>query len=84
MLLADIAVTLAEIEGDREAYAASLAHLEYALSLLQPATPSPDRDRLLTRTLLGLGDGHRRAPTSPPCSTNNTATTKPPTTTTAH
>jgi tetratricopeptide (TPR) repeat protein len=59
--LAGIAVTLAEIEGDRQDHAAGRAHLEYALGLLEPAAPAPGRDRLLIRTLLALGDDHRRA-----------------------
>jgi tetratricopeptide (TPR) repeat protein len=60
-LVAEIALTLAHVERDRDRYAASRAHLEYSLSLLEPATSTVERDGLLVWTLVGLGDWHRRA-----------------------
>jgi tetratricopeptide (TPR) repeat protein len=60
MFVADIATTVAQIERDRDEYAVGRDHFEYAASLLEPVTAAADRDRLLTRTLLGLGDCHRR------------------------
>jgi tetratricopeptide (TPR) repeat protein len=60
-LAADVALTLAEIERDRDDHAASQAHLERALALLEVAPPAEDRDRLLAQTLITLGDCHRRA-----------------------
>jgi tetratricopeptide (TPR) repeat protein len=59
-LAADIALTLAQIERDRDDATASRAHLDHAIDLLQPAT-GPMRDQLLAWALIGLGDCHRRA-----------------------
>jgi tetratricopeptide (TPR) repeat protein len=61
LLAADVALTLAQIERDRDDYAAGLARLHDALELLGPAAGSADGDRLTAWALAGLGDCHRRA-----------------------
>jgi tetratricopeptide (TPR) repeat protein len=60
-LAADIALTLAEIERDRDDHVASQVHLERSLALLEAAAAAEDRDRLLAQTLITLGDCHRMA-----------------------
>jgi tetratricopeptide (TPR) repeat protein len=60
-MLAEVALTLARVERDRDEPGACLGHLDSAVSALQAAPPAPDRDRLLTSALVELGDCHRRA-----------------------
>lgn len=59
-LAADIALTLAQIERDRDDSAVSRAHLDHAIDLLQPAI-EPAHEHLLAWALISLGDCHRRA-----------------------
>jgi tetratricopeptide (TPR) repeat protein len=60
-LAAEIELALAEIERDRDDHAAGRIHLESSLARLEVAPATHDRDRLLVRTLIALGDCHRRA-----------------------
>ena len=60
LLLAEIALLVARTEQDRDNYAAGFTHLTYALSQLEPMAGTDARDRLLTWTLIGLGENHRR------------------------
>jgi tetratricopeptide (TPR) repeat protein len=60
-LAAEISLTLAAIERDRDRADRSREHLQDALARLEPVPPAAGRDRLLARTLIALGDGHRRA-----------------------
>jgi len=57
----EIRLTLARIERDRDDGEAARGHLEQAIHAIEAASADPDRDRLLARALLGLGDCHRRA-----------------------
>ena len=68
LLPAQIALTLARVEQDRDDYVAGHGLLTYALGLLDPAFRTLDpvpggaaADRLLVWTLVGLGESHRRA-----------------------
>jgi len=60
-LLAEVALTLAQIDRDRAAYAASHDRLQWLVRLLDAAPMCTDRNRLLVGALIALGDVHRRA-----------------------
>jgi tetratricopeptide (TPR) repeat protein len=61
MLPAQIALTLARVEQDRDDYVAGHGLLTYALGVLEPASGSTAGDRLRVWALIGLGESHRRA-----------------------
>jgi tetratricopeptide (TPR) repeat protein len=65
-LAVEVAVTAARIERDRDNPAAGRAALTWAVELLDATPAGADRDRLLSRVLVDLGDCHRRAGRYPP------------------
>jgi tetratricopeptide (TPR) repeat protein len=60
-LLADTALTMAEIDRDRGRYAAGEECLAWAVRQLDAAVATDDRDRLLAGALQRLGDAYRLA-----------------------
>jgi tetratricopeptide (TPR) repeat protein len=61
LLAAEVAVMGAEIARDRADYACAYSHMSGAVDRLDGLPASDQRDRLLVRALIGLGDAHRRA-----------------------
>jgi tetratricopeptide (TPR) repeat protein len=57
----EVALTAARVQRGLDHGRESRELLEWALSLLDAAPASPERDRLLATTLTDLGDCHRRA-----------------------
>jgi tetratricopeptide (TPR) repeat protein len=60
-LAADVAMTVARLERDRDSADAALALLTEAVDMLESAPPATDRDRVLVLALVAVSDAHRRA-----------------------
>ena len=60
-VLGEVAVTVAQVERDRDRPAVALAILTGAIDRLERAAAAPQRDRVLVAALAAVGDAHRRA-----------------------